>query len=65
MTSETAAQAPTITFRELALAEPLLKTLTGLGYEAPTPIQAATIPLLLSGRRRPAPARPARSPCPC
>ena len=50
MTSETAALAPTITFRELALAEPLLKTLAELGYEAPTPIQAATIPLLLANR---------------
>src|SRR6478752_6249923 len=50
MTSDTAAPAPSITFRDLALAEPLLKTLTSLGYEAPTPIQAETIPLILAGR---------------
>jgi len=50
MTSETAAMAPSTTFRDLALSEALLKTLTGLGYEAPTPIQAATIPLLLANR---------------
>ncbi|HEX7185196.1 MAG TPA: DEAD/DEAH box helicase [Thermoanaerobaculia bacterium] len=37
-------------FESLGLAEPLLKVLTELGYEAPTPIQARTIPVLLSGR---------------
>jgi ATP-dependent RNA helicase DeaD len=45
-----AADAPATTFRSLALAEPLLRTLDELGYEAPTPIQGATIPLLLAGR---------------
>jgi ATP-dependent RNA helicase DeaD len=38
------------TFAELGLAEPLLKALTEVGYEAPTPIQAKTIPALLDGR---------------
>ncbi|MCC7220772.1 MAG: DEAD/DEAH box helicase, partial [Candidatus Contendobacter sp.] len=33
----------------LALSAPLLTTLVELGYEAPSPIQAATIPLLLAG----------------
>ncbi len=37
-------------FADLGLAEPLLGTLAGLGYETPTPIQAATIPALLDGR---------------
>ena len=40
----------TATFADLGLAEPLLNTLAGLGYETPTPIQAATIPALLDGR---------------
>jgi ATP-dependent RNA helicase DeaD len=37
------------TFRDLALSEPVLRALTDVGYEAPSPIQAATIPVLLSG----------------
>ncbi|MGC3953583.1 MAG: DEAD/DEAH box helicase [Propionicimonas sp.] len=41
---------PTTGFAELGLSEPLLGTLAGLGYETPTPIQAATIPALLGGR---------------
>ena len=36
-------------FRDLALSEPVLKALTDVGYESPSPIQAATIPVLLSG----------------
>jgi len=40
----------TTTFRDLALREELLKVLTDLGYESPSPIQAATIPHLLEGR---------------
>jgi ATP-dependent RNA helicase DeaD len=39
-----------ITFRDLALREELLKVLASLGYESPSPIQAATIPHLLTGR---------------
>ncbi len=37
------------TFRELALSEPVLAALTDVGYESPSPIQAATIPVLLAG----------------
>ncbi|NMD46125.1 MAG: DEAD/DEAH box helicase, partial [Propionibacterium sp.] len=37
-------------FDDLGLDERLLRTLRQLGYESPTPIQAATIPLLLNGR---------------
>jgi ATP-dependent RNA helicase DeaD len=38
-----------ISFRDLALSEPVLRALSDVGYEAPSPIQAATIPVLLSG----------------
>jgi len=37
-------------FGELGLPQPLLAALTEVGYETPSPIQAATIPALLSGR---------------
>jgi ATP-dependent RNA helicase DeaD len=37
-------------FADLGLREPLLRALGDVGYEAPTPIQSATIPLLLAGR---------------
>ncbi len=40
---------PIETFEQLALSAPLLATIVALGYEAPSPIQAATIPLLLAG----------------
>ncbi len=36
-------------FRDLGLSEPVLRALADVGYEAPSPIQAATIPVLLSG----------------
>lgn len=39
-----------ITFRDLNLNPPLIKILDEVGYESPSPIQAATIPLLLEGR---------------
>ena len=50
MNSESGASAPTTSFRELVLIAPLLRKLDELGYELPTPIQAATIPLLLAGK---------------
>jgi len=37
-------------FADLGLAEPLLKALSDVGYEAPTPIQEKTIPPMLAGR---------------
>ncbi|MBV9991972.1 MAG: DEAD/DEAH box helicase [Alphaproteobacteria bacterium] len=37
-------------FSELGLAEPLLRALEAENYAEPTPIQAKTIPLILSGR---------------
>ncbi|PPI05922.1 DEAD/DEAH box helicase [Rathayibacter sp. AY1B8] len=42
--------APTLTFSDLGLSEPVLKALKEVGYETPSAIQAATIPSLLSGR---------------
>ena len=36
-------------FRDLGLSAPLLEALAAVGYETPSPIQAQTIPLLLSG----------------
>jgi ATP-dependent RNA helicase DeaD len=36
-------------FRDLALSDPVLRALADVGYESPSPIQAATIPVLLSG----------------
>ncbi|NCT68274.1 MAG: DEAD/DEAH box helicase [Rhodanobacteraceae bacterium] len=39
-----------IAFRDLGLADTLLQALTSVGYETPSPIQAATIPPLLQGR---------------
>src|ERR687886_767915 len=38
------------TFADLGLSEPLLAALRDVGYEAPSPIQEQTIPLLLEGR---------------
>ncbi|CAH1656419.1 ATP-dependent RNA helicase RhlE [Hyphomicrobiales bacterium] len=37
------------TFKDLGLAQPLLKALEGEGYHTPTPIQAQSIPHLLEG----------------
>src|ERR687890_2193043 len=37
-------------FADLGLSDPLLRVLSEVGYEAPTPIQAKTIPALLQGR---------------
>ncbi|GAB6197203.1 DEAD/DEAH box helicase [Lysobacter xanthus] len=39
-----------ISFTDLALGAPLLRALADVGYETPSPIQAATIPPLLAGR---------------
>ncbi len=44
------AELETGTFRDLGLPESLLTTLATVGYESPSPIQAATIPQLLAGR---------------
>ncbi|MGB0133194.1 DEAD/DEAH box helicase [Dokdonella sp.] len=41
---------PDTSFKDLALSEPLERILAELGYESPSPIQAATIPHLLQGK---------------
>src|SRR5262245_57393793 len=38
------------TFHDLGLGTPVLRALTELGYEVPSPIQVGTIPALLEGR---------------
>ena len=43
------AVAPSASFADLGLSEAVLKALADVGYESPSPIQAATIPVLLSG----------------
>ena len=43
-------EATSLTFAELGLPDALLQTLLSVGYESPSPIQAATIPPLLAGR---------------
>ena len=37
-------------FEDLSISPPLLRTITEIGYETPSPIQAACIPYLLEGR---------------
>lgn len=39
-----------IEFATLGLSDPILKAITGLGYEQPSPIQAQAIPHLLAGK---------------
>ncbi|MDQ2994413.1 MAG: DEAD/DEAH box helicase [Pseudomonadota bacterium] len=39
-----------ITFEELGLSAPVLSAVKRQGYEQPTPVQAATIPVMLSGQ---------------
>ena len=49
MHADTPAAPVTGTFRDLSLDEAILKALDDVGYESPSPIQAATIPPLLAG----------------
>ena len=37
-------------FADMNLSTPIMKVLKDVGYESPTPIQARTIPLVLTGR---------------
>ncbi len=45
-----AGEAPTTTFADLGLEEPVLRALRDVGYETPSAIQMQTIPPLLAGR---------------
>jgi ATP-dependent RNA helicase RhlE len=49
-TIPSAAPAPTITFADLSLVEPLQRALNEKNYTVPSPIQAKAIPFLLQGR---------------
>lgn len=49
-TDEKTTEEPTVAFSDLGLDARVLAALADLGYEKPSPIQAATIPLLLEGR---------------
>lgn len=48
--AESASREHEVTFRELGLSEPVLNAISSIGFEHPSPIQAATIPTLLEGR---------------
>jgi ATP-dependent RNA helicase DeaD len=50
MSSSPPTDPDTLRFVDLALSPPLLQALSDVGYEQPSPIQAATIPPLLAGR---------------
>jgi ATP-dependent RNA helicase DeaD len=50
MSADPADSTASLTFRDLGLSEGLLRALADVGYESPSPIQAQTIPLLLSGK---------------
>ena len=41
---------PDVSFADLGIDERVLRALTDVGYETPSPIQAATIPALMAGR---------------
>ena len=45
----TTGELPSLSFSELGLSAPVLAALAAIGYETPSPIQAATIPALLEG----------------
>ncbi|MBE6469337.1 MAG: DEAD/DEAH box helicase [Coriobacteriaceae bacterium] len=49
MTSENA-ETPTTSFADLGLSDTVLAAVSDMGYERPTPVQAASIPEVLAGR---------------
>ncbi len=50
ITSDTGAEAPTLTFADFALHPLLLQSIEETGYTRPTPIQAQAIPVVIEGR---------------
>jgi ATP-dependent RNA helicase DeaD len=50
MPNQTTDEQPVSAFADLGLAPAVLAGLVDVGYESPSPIQAATIPVLLAGR---------------
>jgi ATP-dependent RNA helicase DeaD len=49
LSTDLPAASAALTFRDLALNEAVVRALDDVGYESPTPIQAATIPRMLEG----------------
>jgi ATP-dependent RNA helicase DeaD len=49
MSAVPAESSESLSFRDLALSDAVLQALVDVGYESPSPIQAATIPKLLAG----------------
>ena len=49
MSTESPSSAPLL-FADLGLSAPVMAAVTAVGYESPSPIQAATIPAMLAGR---------------
>lgn len=49
-TEQTTAEPTGPNFASLGLADPVLRAVSDLGYESPSPIQAQSIPVLLAGR---------------
>jgi len=47
---KSAADAPAVAFTELGLSEAVVRSVKAIGYESASPIQAATIPILLAGQ---------------
>src|SRR5690606_13276583 len=50
MSTPTGTDAPTPRFADLGLSAPVMAAVADVGYETPSPIQAAPIPALLAGR---------------
>ena len=50
MTASATAPTTASSFDSLGLADPLLRAVTGAGYQTPTPIQSQAIPYLMEGR---------------
>src|SRR4028118_415946 len=49
LTPHTLTEAPQVSFTDLPVSEPVRKAVADQGWESPTPIQALTLPVLLSG----------------
>ena len=50
MSAPTENESPQVAFSDLALSDAVMAALADVGYETPSPIQAATIPPLLDGK---------------
>src|SRR6476619_3244072 len=50
MTDDNKSEPEVESFEQFGLSKPLMRAIDEVGYEAPTPIQLKTIPLLMTGR---------------